>query len=803
MPIGVCVDPAFDQVDDPKYGASSDENLTQPKRMTGMEIASSMTDQQLNRLPETIRRIAKDRGGFIAARLLIGGTGGMIDTIAATDDDMPEGARLSLFALGTFMMWASVSPRVSEWAKNNDFTRRLIALHTPTKLMSSRVAEEFRKLQNAFTQSDLLAKSHELMVDRLFKTPSERRALAYVLDEATLAPELASLSKSQQSEAIALSQIYAQISRLMREGMMAKGNYGESYVRSVLPLETYQRWRTHGFTLGEAGKRVRITSLRQLEEFAKNQKLPGPLFDEMPRVVSRHLKEMYHVMGANNLGKTLMEKGVVQDLPKSGIIHPNWRKINAPGFGEKMAPEEIAQALENLNNPSASKYEVMNSLDAVKGVFMRSIMLFPWEHGLNTLRAMIVAVSSPKGFWRYYKEVKNLDPALLEDVKAGANLFDRPDFGPAAHQSWQQLMGKIGMPRVGARFDAVTYKWEKWLWDQWVPMSQHLIFSTKMAQWAEQTAGKFGKETAEYTAAARRAADFANTALGKTPGHLTSPDMARWMRLVMFSPKWTMTRMALISHAAGEVSDMLEGRLNFRDAWYVHMKMRQVALTAGLTYLISHALTGHGPEFNPNTSKFYARTGWRNAKGQEVGIDLTGWWQADLKMFNHPFDFIAGRLNPMLNVGYETITSRDYLGRDMTTGQTIENIVNSLGPIGEIPQAIGRAAAGSLTPGSALQSLSGLSATGNVATLPVPMDVALAKMAKKMLIAQGLTASNDNIWQLSRIMRANMLYGQPLVDGQVINYLAYQRRNERMKAGIGTGFDHLWQHARSVIRNLY
>lgn len=802
MPIGACVDPAFNQVGDPKHGMTTDENLTQPKQMTGMELASSMTDKQLNRLPGIMLRIAKSRGGFISARFLMAGAGGMLDTVAATDDDMPIGLRGSLFTLGTFMMWSAFSPRISEWAKSNDFTRRLIALHTPTKLMSSRVAGEFRQLQNAFTQSDLLKRTHEVLVDRLFKTPNERRALAYVLDE-VFPPELQSLSKTQQTEAIALSQIYARISKMMREGMMAKGSFNESYVRNMLPLETYQRWRTHGWVVGTEGKRVRITGLRRLEEFARSQRLPGPLYEEMPRIVARHLGEMYHVMEANNLGRTLAEKNVVQDLPKSGLIHPKWRKISAPGFEGKMAPEEIAQALENLNNPSASKYEVMNSLDAVKGVFMRSIMLFPWEHGLNTMRAMIVAVSSPRGFSRFYREIKNLDPALLEDVRHGVNLFDRPDFGPAAHQSWQVLMSKVGMPRVGAKFDALTYKWEKWLWDQWVPTSQHLIFSTKMAQWAEQTGGRFGKETAEYATAAQRAADFANTTLGKVPGHLTSPDMARWMRLVMFSPKWTLTRMALISHAAGEVSDMMEGRLNFRDAWYTHLKMRQVAVGAGLTYLISKALTGQAPEFNPNTEKFYAHTGWRNVKGQEMGVDLTGWWQADLKMFNHPFDYIAGRLNPMLDVGYETIHSRDYLGRDMTTGQTIENIVNSLGPLGDIPQAVGRAASGSLTPGSALQSISGLAATGNVATLPVPMDVALAKMAKKILIAQGLTASNDNIWQLSRIMRANVLYGQSIIDGQVINYLAYQRRNEQMKSGIATGYDHLWQHARSVIRNLY
>lgn len=802
MPIGACVDPAHDQVRDIDYTAP-DENLTQPKRLTGMELASSMTDKQLERLPRTMLRIARNRGGFITARMLMGGTGGMISTVAATDEDMPLGLRGSLFTLGAFMMWSSLTPRLAKLSKETQLTRNLIALHTPEKLMSSRVAGEFRKLQNAFTSSDLLARTHEVMMENMFKTSSEKRALAFVLDEANAAPELAALNKQQQTEALALSQIYARIKLMMRQGMMAKGNYGESYVRSVLPLETYQRWKTHGFTTNPAGQRVRITALRQLEQFATAQRLPGPLFDEMPRATARHLKEMYHVMGANNLGRTLEASKVVQDIPKSGLVHPNWRKINAPGFGEKMAPAEVAQALENLNNPSASKYEVMNALDAVKGVFMRSIMLFPWEHGLNTLRAAIVAVSSPRGFWRYYKEVKNLDPALLDTVRAGSNLFDRPDFGPAAHQSWQQLMSKIGMPKVGARFDAVTYKWEKWLWDVWVPASQHFIFSTKMAEWSERTAGRFGKDTPEYLAAARKAADFANTTLGKTPGHLTSPDMARWMRLVMFSPKWTMTRMALISHAAGEVSDMMEGRLNFRDAWYTHMKLRQVAITAGLTYLISHALTGKDPEFSPNTTKFYARTGWRNLKGQEMGIDLTGWWQSDIKMFNHPFDFIAGRLNPMLNVGYETITSRDYLGRDMTTGQSIENIVNSLGPIGEIPQAIARLSAGSLTPGSALQSISGLSATGNVATLPVPMDVALAKMAKKILIAQGLVASNDNIWQLSRIMRANVLYGQPIVDGQVINYLAYQRRNEKMKAGIGTGLDHLWQHARSVIRNLY
>lgn len=796
-----------EQINAPDMEPAVNDNLTVPKQMNGMEIASHLEDSELNKLSDTFLRIARDKGGFISARMLMFGTGGLMNTVAWADDNLEDWQKYSLWAVGSFMMLSALHPRLKEWAETNKFTRKIISLHSPTQLMTSTDAAEFQKLRQAIASSDLLAKSHEVAINKLFPDVDSQRALMYVIDEGTNAPELNLLTTSQQQAALSLNQMYARLSLWSRGSMMVKSRFEESYVRYVLPAETYQRWRSHGYYVNAEGKRARITALRELQAFAKREGLPEPLADAA-RLHAEHLKETYHAIAANNLGQALKEKGVITDIPAVATLPDGWRQITARGFEKKMAPVEIAQAIENLSNPALSEKQWLNSLDAIKGVFMRTIMLFPWEHGLNGLRAMVVGASSPRGFIRAMKAIRDLDPGLVEATRDGAlNLFDRPDFGPQAHQAWQSLLSKTKLPMLGslgAKIDAQMYRWEKLLWDNWVPTAQYFLYSNRMLAWAERTGGKFGKDTAEYRAAAQAAGEYANTVMGKLPGYLTDPALARGMRLLMFSPKWTTTRIGLIAHASGELSDMMEGKLNGRDPVYLKLKLRQVALTIGLTYGLSKLMSGEDPQFNPNTDKFYARTGMKNAKGQEMGLDLTGWWQQDLKMFNHPMNFIAGRLNPVLNVAAETITGRDYLGREMTPGQSIENIIGSFGPLAQIPEAIGRVAGGlPMTSGEALKIGSGMAATGNVATLPTPADVAISRFAKKLLVQQGLVATSDNVFQLSKILRANILYGQDVVDGQVINYLAYQRRNEGMRSGIGTAIDHLWQHARAVVGNLF
>lgn len=793
------------------------EQLVIPKELNGIEIGARMDDKQLDEMKTSLLNLARGEAGKISGRLLLATTGSAMEALSV-DDNWSPAQKTGLRALGGFLILAAAHPRLAEYFKNNQIVRKFLLQYSPEKVMAAAQHPElFRAYRDAMTASraESIIKFRDA-IRSIVPDKNSHQSFMFSAEEGPAAPEWHMLTQNQQQAALVLNQLELRRGILLKqEGVLDE--YIDNYVRHLLPPKSYQAWRTQGFkvlpTGGSFTKPRRIDTLRELVNWTAKQGLEPPVMDPAA-VYSIHNDEANRALATVRLRNALDKQGLILDFDPKKPIPDKWRPVSILGMMNKIAPEEVATALENLSSPKSHSIELINSLDTIKSYWMRSIMVWPWEHGLNVLRSIPAIASNPAGFVDAWKLIKQRDPGLVEAAKHGADLFSRPDYGVRSHEGFQRLMGIIKLPGAGAAIDRKIEMMDKWLWEQVVPSLQYFAYSTRMHSWAERTGGKFLPSSPEYGKAARAAADFSNTVAGRIPQELTNPSLARMMRFAMFSPQWTSTRLALIAHAAGELGDIVAGKLDPRDAAYLPFKMRQLAWGIAITWLGSKLMSGNEPQFNPNSSKFYMRTGLRNARGQEIGLDVIGWWETDLQAFNHPLNFMFNRLNPLVKIAGETIQGRDYLGREMTTGQTIGNIISSFGAGAALPvSAAGiatRAISGPpIRGGELLQMASQSSGAFNTATLPRPMDAAIGKFAKKILIRQNIPATNDNVFQLSRILRANILAGRDMVDNQVINWLSYYKRAERVKnpisSAIGRGpplgedFQGMWQEARRVL----
>lgn len=788
--------------------------------MDGLEILARLNDDQLEQLNRQLMQQAlhpkSSIAGFAAPRLLIGLTGAGFEA-ASFNDNLSDGQKNVLRVVGGFMMAASMHPTIAEWFKTSKFTRNFLLNANPKLLMSARDAESFTKYVNATTYAKTLALTHSRAVEKLFPDEAVRRTAAISLDEMDpvkgyFPPEFYTLTKSQQQALMGLNQFNYQLGQVLQnEGIL--DTFKENYIRHLMPSETYQSWKVNGYrVMGTGGpftKPRHIDTIRELEQYAATHNLPGPVTD-VSKLQGFHILEAYRAINNVRLVKELENTGILQAAPASAYtaLPPGFRVVRISGYGNKMAPEPVAKALENIATSSAGDNEFLNSLDTIKGYWMRATMFWFWEHGLNAMRMMPLISMNPKAFGEAWTAVKRLDPVLLDAAKNGLNLFNRPDFIGETSKSFEKVMQVINssatLRSITAAGGKLIEKQDRILWDHIVPSMQLFAYSTQMKRWAEETGGKFLPGSTEYTVAARRAAAFANTAMGKIPTELSNPRFQQWMRLVLFSPQWTTSRMALTANAAGELSAIAEGSINPKHTAYLPMKLRQVAWLAGITWLGSKLLSGQEPQFNPNTQKFYMLTGLKTPEGRDLGLDLAGWWQDDLKLFNAPNQFLAGRLNPMIKVAGQTITGRDYLGRDMTPIQSMANIVRSFGPFGAATELGARgvrslASGEPIEPGEVAQLLTRTAAMGNVSALPSPIDVTIGKLSQQILRRQGIPQNDYITFELSRLLRGNLIAGHQLIDNRVITYLAYRRRSLSTKEPLGTGGDWLWAQARNAM----
>lgn len=781
--------------------------------LNGLEIAVHLKDPELEALMKKVSELG-EKGAVpagVLGRIATFGVGSTMEWVANSDNTDPAVAT-GLHTFGRLLMAVAAAPLIAKLAKDTGWIRALIEQFNPTWLMSTKGAEVFRQARGNLNKAGVFAHGIAENINKLFTDAGSKRNLMYVLDEGVSAPEWHMLSAPQQQMAVALHQMSLRLGQILKASGVID-EYIENYVRHLLPPEAFQRWRVNGYRVlpTSLGKR-HILGLRDLEAWAQQQGVPGPIMD--PAYVHQyHLTEAYRTLGNARLRTALEGLGIIQDAPKSpfAVVPPGTRQIRISGMGNKVAPSEVASALESMATPGAT-VEWLNGLDTVKSWWMRGVMFWWWEHGANVLRSRLAMWGNPVGWSEAAAALKRSDPIIHEMAGFGVNLYDRPDYGTKAALAAQQLMQKSGVTGMTARAIGGLTRWnDKILWDNLVPTLQAFTWMNEMAKWTDRTKGQFLPHTPEYIAAGRKAADYANTIAGRIPQDLVNPKLAQGMRLLLFSPQWTMSRIALTAHAAGELSNAL-GATSFaelsnamKNGVYLPFKIRQLAAGIGITYALSKALSGKDPEFNPQTHKFYARTGWFNAKGREMGLDVLGWWQGDLQLFSDFLGYVGNRLNPALQIAQQTITGRDFAGRSMTGMEKIGNIFQSFGPIPEAAMLATREIQGAtgtgppVTAGERLSRISGTLATGNVASLPRPIDVAIARVSKKLLQGQGIPANDDLVFELSRILRSNVLSGRDMIDNGVINYLAYRRRSHQIDSPISGGVDYLWQSARRVV----
>jgi hypothetical protein len=780
-----------------------DPDLTVPKKMDGFEIAAHVRDEKLEEFNQALLDVARNKKGFIKpeymARLAATGIGGTMEAIAWYDDNLTDGERVGLGAFGGMLLTAAAFPAFRRLNERSQFVRDLVRTVSPARAMSAG-GEKWRAYTEAFTRSGLKQHEAQIAIKSVFPDEASSRAAMYALDEGPAASEFRSLTPNQQRMAVIMNQFDMRMAiRLKATGALE--GYVDNYVRHLLPEKSFRRWEQIGGARALPTGRAGLLSVRDLEAWTKKEGLPGPIMD-VGSVHSYHMAENDRSLATANLRRELGNVGHIVAMPPAGTALPTgWRDVsNIPGLRGMMAPEEDAHDLGIISKFTSPKGDVLRALDRVKSRWVKSIMFWWWEHGLNAMRSYLALSFNPT---KYFDGVKWLEhPAIREEMASvGVNIYGHSaDYLLRVQDNWKGLTDKIGLPRVGERIDALQEKNDRILWEKVIPALQTFAYVTRMRDWTERNAGKFGGP--EYLAEARRVADFANTVAGKVPQTLTDPRLAQGMRLLMFSPQWTGTRMAMWAHAAGEVSDMIDGKLNPRDALYLPMKMRQLAWGIGLTYAGSMLLSGKPPEFNPNNSRFYMNTGSRDARGRQIGVDLTGWWQDEFRFFNHPLDFLMNRVNPVLKVGVETLQSRDYLGRPMTTGQSIGNIISSFGPPAQIAGDVAKLARGQrIGGGDVWQMASRALATGNVAALPPAMDVMMAKYAKKILINQGIPATSDYVYELAQRMRSNLINGRELVDEGTVQLLAAHKRSAMWEFPVpgSAAFNGIWEEARGVL----
>lgn len=752
------------------------------------------------------------------------GAGGVGVMVHASDEKDP-GWKNIFYALGGMMVAASMygpartylkaaqAPGkfgLDQWTRN--ITKNFLLNAAPTFLMKSAGSKEgFRRYIETLTWSRELAHGYRDALIERFPAESHRAAQISIdelnAQKGTFPMEFWTLTKDQQKDAIATNQFNTRLLQMMRrEGVEA--DWIQNYARQILPEKTFNTWMQQGVKQVGPNAVRRLSTLREFEQFAAAHRLPAPIV-KMPDIQALRITEAYRAAGAARNAKMLKGLGVVSPAPTTvnQAMPLGWVVIKGiPSLRGQMAPEAVAKALQNIASPIASHSDVLNAADVIKSTWMRSIMFWFWEHGANALRAAALLSNNP---WAAKDAIKLLftdnQAAYLEAAKHGLNTRARTDYGLRSAKAFEEMAQKVGkIPLIGSLWrggGALIEKQDRLLWDRIIPSMQLFAYNTEMKKWADRTAGKFLPGSAEYTAAARKAADFANVVFGRMPTELANPQMLQFMRLAMFSPQWTSSRIALTMGAAGELGEIAAGRMNPFDGQYLPFKIRQVAMAAAVTWGLSKLLSGQKPEFNPNTGKFYAKTGLRNGTGREVGIDVLGWWQDDLKLFNDPIAYLGSRLNPVFKVGYETVTGRDYAGRDMTHPQQLENLLRSFGPPAEAAELAARVIGPGphVSSGELAQRLSGVSATFNVATLPRPIDATIARFAEKLLVQAHLPKNEYMVFELSRLLRSNILSGQSLIDNRVVTYLSYRQRGYAVQHPLNYDAGWLWDKGRNIL----
>ena len=795
-----------------------------------MEVLSKLPEEQLKELGAATLRLF-NRAGAIPARTLMGMTGTGLYLWGETGDELPRGLQAGLKGFGAFLALASVtgSPGMRRVFSKPGKLHDLAVTLNPTAWISGEAQTALgRNVAGPMAQGTFLGAGVRRDVLEIFPGKNGTAKLAFALDAGPTSEAWSVLTPAQQDFALHIRGLMQHMGRLGKDQGFISG-FLEDYYPHVWPrIQGVSGTATGSMTMGNLVKERRMSLVDGLA-WAESRKIQGPRLDA-ENVIGDYFERWHKAYATHNLTNWLTDAGMLmkpEGIPSA--THPlgqritqdmpGWRFVRGVrGLDGYVAPEGLAQVLENLTGSGRWSGKALKAVDEVRSYMMRAIMLWAWEHGSNVVRGLVTAVGNPLTLGKAWRAVREAEPGLLEASRHGLLVGGRPDFAGAGHltQLLDRLVeraskapgGAITAPTIAALQQAGYKVWEwneRMLWDRLVPSMGYAAYTNEMMKWARRTKGRFGPESAEYAAAGHRAAHFANTAMGLVPKYLQDPQAEQIMRLALFSPSWLRTRATLTVRAAGEAGQILSGEMPLREllhpdgqASYLKAKVRQVVWGVGVTTTLSYVLTGKPPEFNPKTNKFYARTGAFDERGREIGLDMLGWWQDDLRAADHPLRFLWSKVNPVIPAAQAQFVGKDTQGREMSAPEQVEDLVGRFGPAADALKLIGRVGENqTMTAADKVRAATDVLAVGNAAMLPRPMDAALGKLSERLLRQFDVPATSDRTRELAQILRSNVLRGQSVLTDEAIHYLLYQQ--EALKKY--NSWTWKWQRAKRELAN--
>lgn len=746
-------------------------------------------------------------------RVASGGSSALLYGAGVNTQD-PKTRKLLMTASGILATLA-VMPTKGGWFEKSELGEALMKMMDLPAFMKSTIGDKaesrFRSATDLMNYWTGTAKMRGMAQAKMFKTPMERELFARALDDPNNVEVWSQLTHEQQQFVGQEGIINHQLGQMLKKLGIIE-NFRDNYVRHIYLDETFNAWRSAKGSLHPGGftKPRVFEKLSDAENWAKANNLPGPLLDGV-QLQSKHFLEV---------GRALMGKQIVDDMKNLGLLIDRgkttplgWVSPKVNGMHDLVAPEAVALGLERLSNyrPGILDTETLKGLDAAKSWMMRSIMAFPWIHGINVVRGALALDGTGLAYTRSLKAMQAADPSIARALKAGVRLFDRPDFAEKHAEGFSFLLDKLGEsvgPTIGnATFNpasAALRAGEHALWDKWVPALGLGAFNKQMYNWAERTGGQFAEGTPEFAAAAREAADFANTVMGKSLDTMKDPGLSYLLRNIFFAPQWMSSRIRISMGALGELRGIATGEVSLGDAKYLPYKVRSLLIGAAFTYVASRLWSGKDPEFNPNNNKFYIRTGVYDRNRREVGVDVAGWWADDVKMFGDPAKYFMNRLSPMIQVAHTMISGRDAFGRSIGGLELADEIANEFGPLGAMGDVGARVLNrhGSMSGADAIKGVLGSTDIGSSASLPRPVDQVLQGLSYRILRQQGLPQDDDRIYELQQILASNQRQGKPIVDGAVLTWLAYQRLSYVRQFPKPAGIRYLWKETQMALRNI-
>lgn len=765
----------------------------------------------------TGRPVSTNKVGTIDAKLIFriasGGTSGLLNYGAANTDD--PSTRKWLYMAGGVTAALALMPEKGGWFDKSMFGKALMRMNDLPALMRSEVgiaaADKLRDATDIANYFVGTAKRRAIELNKAFPSVAEKELLARAIDDPNNAAVWGKLTPDQQQIAGREGIINHQMGQMLK----ARGiidNFREHYVSHIFPKETYNAWRTAKGSLSGGGftKPRAFDTLQDAENWARANNLPGPILDG-PQLQARHLLEV---------GRAVMGEQITRDMKGMGLlinrlegeIPVGWVTPRVGGMHDLIAPKSVAIALERLGNyrPGILDSAFLQGLDTAKGWIMRSVMAFPWIHGVNIARSAMALDGTGLAYNRAMDALQAGDPSVARALKHGVMLYDRPDYADKHAQGFQAMLEKVGSQLPDALNNATFQgaanflkRGETALWDKWVPALGLGSFNIEMHNWTERTGGKFAEGTPEFRAAARTAADNANLKMGKSLQMLKDPGLVYMLRNIFFAPQWMESRIRITMASLGEFRGVATGQIPLSEVKMLPDKIRGLLIGATFTYIASRLWSGQAPQFNPNNSKFYIRTGVYDANKREVGVDLAGWYADDIKLFSDPAKYFMNRLSPMIQIVHTGISGRDAFGRSIGGLELADQTINELGPAGSMVDAAARfGLQGQVTGADAIKGVLSSSDIGSSASLPKPADLKLQMMAYRVLQKYNLPTDDDHIYELQQMIGSNIRRGKEPLDDAVQTYLAYQRRSYQRQMPKSAAVRYLWRQTQNNLRDL-